>query len=100
MSETIFDPKTPREALLVIREMTRRGGNITFLNDEIRTVAEAGLQGRADVELSDALADRLARAHQLLGSIRNGGDLAVLSGDIDEALCLPPDLEAMVERRR
>jgi hypothetical protein len=45
------------------------------------------------------LADRLAVAHRLLREIREGTELAVIAGEIEDALALPSDLEAMVERR-
>ena len=72
----------------------------------IDRIAAQGLDLNAisNFELTDQLADRLAEAHSILaalqaadiGSISQGLDLR---GKIAEALALPPDLEAMIERR-
>lgn len=101
---------TAREALFAIRlavqDVNQGAGNAREIMraglDEVSQLAVEGLRhtGMVNFELSDQLADRLAEAHKVLRELREGGgDVADLSGEIDEALALPPDLEAMVDRR-
>jgi hypothetical protein len=80
----------------MVATLATKGG---VSDDDFRRVAVAGLQPSATFELTDELADRLAVAHRLLREIREGTELAVIAGEIEDALALPPDLEAMVERR-
>lgn len=100
---------TAREALFEIRRLVREGTLIPAalehpdkVFDSIGRIAKEGLDRTqlVNFELSDLLADRFAVAYRLLEQLREGGDVATLSGEIDEALALPPDLEAMVDRRR
>jgi hypothetical protein len=96
-----FVIQTPREGLLTILAelnggMTEPPANVM---QRIREHAAEGLTGREDYRTTDALADRLAEATKLLSEVREGTELAVLSGDIDQALSFPPDLEMMIERR-
>lgn len=101
-------PLTAREALLLIRlniaQLPVRHGltRAERLAEDIDQIAELGLSRTDPInfELSDHLADRLGEAHQILRDLR-----APLSADgnmtdrLNAALALPPDLEAMVERR-
>lgn len=103
MRELDFEPVSPREALLAIK-FARLGQEDLTADpdfDLIVAYADAGLSRRspANFELSDQLADRLAKALKVLSEVRESGDVAALSGDINECLVLPPDIEAMVERR-
>lgn len=99
---------TPREALLEIRRQVH--GYETM--DEIDQIAQAGLDrfSALNTELSDLLADRLAEAHKLLRELNlmlpAKGQIVAASAEnedtlarIPSVLSLPPDLEAMVERR-
>lgn len=94
-------PLTAREALWEIRrkvatmDPAKVVSLVTF--DE---VAQEGLDanGLVNYQLSDRLADRLAEALDLLGKLREPGGKTPVR-DIDAALALPPDLEAMIERR-
>lgn len=97
--------QTPREALLEIRRMvaTLDPARVVSLHG-IDEVAMDGLSssGVANFILADQLADRLAEAHKLLRDLlahNEMGPWVEISGEIREALALPPDLEAMVERR-
>lgn len=104
MDEIEFDPVSPREALLEIRRLYAAAGisdDLLGLLGRIDVTAQAGLNRRApqNFELNDELGDRLAKALKVLSELRENGDVAALSGEIDEALVLPPDIEAMVERR-
>lgn len=99
-----FEPRTPREALLAIRAECR-GIHVDSDPFEVGTLvdrlAEDGLRPtRPDTfEYTDQLTERLARALHLLSQVREeAADVSVLSGEIDEALALPPDIEAAVER--
>lgn len=101
---------TPREALLAIRHEIASGQYRGFMAG-IDKLASEGLDvsGPATFELTDQLADRLAEAHNLLRGIVEGIESGVAKGNdffseefkakFYEALALPPDLEAMVERR-
>lgn len=98
-------PQTAREALLEIRRVAAGVHvdlDVSLLGEQVDRVALEGLRRTEPInfELSDQLADRLAEAHRVLRELRDGGaDIARLSGEIDEALSLPPDLETIVERR-
>jgi len=87
--EDDFYPTTPREALLAVlialREVPMRPPALVFR--DIENWADKGLRGNESFLLTDALADRLAEAHGLIKQIGH------------EPPSLPPDLEAMVERR-
>jgi hypothetical protein len=91
---------TAREALFAIKGAAKQP-NVGAAIEEVRELADEGLRrtGIVNFELSDQLADRFAAAYKLLRELREGGDVATLSGEIDEALALPPDIEAMVDRR-
>lgn len=101
MASEPLRPQTAREALLELRGWARRQGAARNGCEYVAAIADAGLAqtGIANYEWSDQLADRLAEAHKLLREIREGTEMATLSGEIDQALALPPDLESMVERR-
>lgn len=102
-----LEPLTAREALLLIRwkiaqaDLNSAGQHAIVLDQ----IAEQGLSRTEPVnfELSDQLADRLAEAHNVLRAIRDliEGDPSCerTLGEINGVLALPPDLEAMVERR-
>jgi hypothetical protein len=89
-----FEPLTAREALLEIRRQTRGWDTL----EGIDKIAQAGLDQSAppNFELTDQLADRLAEAHFVLREAKRD---QISWSAIDEVLALPPDLEAMVERR-
>lgn len=93
----IFEPMTAREALLEIRRQI--AGYETM--EDIDALCVVGLDRTAppDFELTDHLADRLAEAHEVLRvfATRRNGERE--NRRVAEALALPPDLEAMVERR-
>ena len=103
-TETYFEPRTPREALLAIRTECRgiHSDSDPFeVGTRVDRLAEDGLlPSRPDTfEYTDQLTKRLARALDLLTQVRDEAtDVSVLSGEIDEALALPPDIEAAVER--
>lgn len=88
---------TAREALLEIRR--RLASSPVPALAEVDEIAVAGLNGSGadNFELTDQLADRLAEAHRLLRQLDRDGKIE--HGEVLEALALPPDLEAMVERR-
>jgi hypothetical protein len=73
--------------------------------ERIETIAKAGLDRTSppNFELTDQLADRLAEAHEVLRKLVDmapeGPEERDLVDSAAEALALPPDLEAMVERR-
>ena len=103
-----FEPLTAREALLAIRYLVARQHTESDFEadcDKIDLLAIAGLdrQEPPNFELTDQLADRLAKAHKLLRGLQDAalqpGSDAELIAQIPAALALPPDLEAMVERR-
>jgi hypothetical protein len=95
-----FRPLTAREALLAIRARRTLG-----VDPELERLISEGLDrsGIENFELTDLLADRLAEAHKVLRETRteivNSRTSRSSVNRIDEALALPPDLEAMVERR-
>lgn len=100
----ILEVKTPREALLAIRAEIRGVHTETDANELAlitdRLAEEGLLPTRVDTyEYTDQLAERLAEAHRLLREVREGRDVTSASGEIDEALALPPDIEAAVELR-
>lgn len=71
----------------------------------IDELARVGLEetGRNDFHTIDQLADRLAEAHEVLQKLVDiapeGPEERSLVDSAAEVLALPPDLEAMVERR-
>lgn len=95
------DPLTAREALLEIRRFLASGDLLSVANGAaLDEIAKAGLDRTETVnfELSDLLADRLAEAHERLReAVDPEGHLHL--DQVREALALPPDLEAMIERR-
>jgi hypothetical protein len=98
-----FEPQTAREALLAIRKAAAEvhaDSDVHEVSCQIDRLALEGLQrtGPINFELSDQLADRLAEAHKLLREVLET-EVGSMGGAIDQALALPPDLEAMVERR-
>lgn len=102
MRELELRPVTAREALLQIRAIVSRCGQLSgrsILND-IDNVAAAGLDlsAPANFELTDTIADYFAAAIEVLRKLREPEHESLLS-EIDQVLALPPDLEAMVERR-
>lgn len=99
-------PQTARESLFEIRRRAAEVHVDTDASDfscEIDRVALEGLDRREPInfELSDSLADRLAEAHRVLREVDREGwaDNTELEDRVSEALILPPDLEAVVERR-
>lgn len=107
MAEDQVHPLTAREALWAIRHDIAQGNYKIYLGGIDRMAAE-GLDlrtiGVGNFELTDDLADRLAEAHKVLGDVRNAlipnGEVGEdLLQRMNEALALPPDIEAMVERR-
>jgi len=96
------EPLSAREALLCIRvELGDVHGDtdLWHLRDRIEAMVLRGLNQTAppNFELTDQLADRLAEAHGVLMDAKIGGK--VPTDRVNEVLALPPDLEAMVERR-
>jgi hypothetical protein len=99
-------PLTAREALWLIRYELAQPILDSETSQRLDRIAAQGLDMSApqNFELSDQLADRLAEAHGLLARIERVELLSPsqgldLRGEIRGALALPPDLEAMVERR-
>lgn len=88
---------TAREALLEIRRRILLVQKRVSCED-LEDVAKEGLDCSApeNYETIDRLADRLAEAHEVLRKFHNFE--AEVDG-LQEALALPPDLEAMIERR-
>lgn len=105
MPDLDFHPQTAREALFEIRlriaEMPSREDIIT--PGELDAIAALGLERREpfNFELGDEVGDRLAEAHRVLRRVDKEGfpDNTDLEGEVAEALVLPPQLEAIVERR-
>lgn len=97
----MFRARSPREALLEIRRLAATIETpVSYA--AIDEVALDGLSARGmeNFELSDQLADRLAEAHGILRDLRRDGDTASIPvGRLEEALALPPDIEAMIDRR-
>lgn len=101
-------PLTAREALFLIRLELAQPVLDSEFAQRLDRIATQGLDMSApqNFELSDQLADRLAEAHAVLKRLE-GKDVKLpsvsegldLRGSIAEALALPPDLEAMVDRR-
>jgi hypothetical protein len=99
---------TAREALWKILALTHEPvtRSPAVVLAEVAKTTRDGLDRTqpVDFELSDQLADRLAEAHKLLAEIREGAEhspsISSRADRIAEALALPPDLEAMIERRR
>lgn len=104
MSEPSFRPLTAREALLEIRRLAEppisRGPLKMETIRAIDAAASAGLDctGLENFETADQLADRLAEAHKVLREVPKDWRRSRM-GEVEGALALPPDLEAMVERR-
>lgn len=96
-----FKPMTAREALLEIRRRIARFPGRRFELDGLDEVARLGLDNSAtpDFELTDQLADRLAKAIKALREMPGWEVDEATSNLVAEALTLPPDIEAMVERR-
>jgi hypothetical protein len=100
-----FYPLTAREALLAIRMKVAEFPVSSDFLSHIDHIAAEGLGRRAmgDFTLTDQLADRLAEAHEVLQKLVDTApespEQRDLVGSAAEALSLPPDLEAMVERR-
>jgi len=99
-------PLTAREALWLIRYEIAQPVLDSETSQRLDRIAAQGLDlsQPQNFELSDQLADRLAEAHGLLArlqhvELRSPSEGLDLRGDIAGALALPPDLEAMVERR-
>lgn len=100
-----IEPLTAREALLEIRRIYAKGritDDMLVTLKHVDAVAEAGLSRTAPSNfVIDQLADRLAEAHAELRRIKRDGfpNGPRDARHIDGILALPPDLEAMVERR-
>ena len=95
-------PHTPREGLLMIRhliagEPDTRWNPVYDLIDKVAVEALAP-GGLGTYELTDQLAASLAEAHGVLRRVKTWLPRPNL-GMVDEALALPPDLEAMVDLR-
>ncbi|MGH2940333.1 MAG: hypothetical protein ACRDPE_19680, partial [Solirubrobacterales bacterium] len=100
-----FVPQTAREALLEVKRLTLLDPEPSRYVSWIDVVADQGLTRTEpyNFELSDQLADRLAEAHRLLQELldvatSHTNDAEIIA-KIPGVLSLPPDLEAMVERR-
>jgi hypothetical protein len=103
--------RTPREALMAIRCECRgihADSDATEVGAAINRLAEDGLvSGRPDTfEYTDRLTDRLAEAHRVLGMVKEylygklpDGDREI-EGEINQALALPPDIEASIGLRK
>jgi hypothetical protein len=97
---------TAREALWLIRYELAQPILDSETSQRLDRIAAQGLDlsSPQNFELSDQLADRLAEAHGLLARLQHvelpspAQGLNVRS-EIAGVLALPPDLEAMVERR-
>lgn len=83
-------PKTPREALMMIRHA------VADPTSPVSLLAEEGLKGNVDFNDIDRIGDALAQAHKVLRAVKKGRAHLM---DVNAALSLPPDLEMMVERR-
>jgi hypothetical protein len=104
-----FYPLSAREALLAVRfdiAGLHVDSDLDAAIEKIDRQAADGLGllgARPDFELTDQLADRLAEAHEVLRKLVDmapeGPEERDLVGSAAEALALPPDLEAMIERR-
>lgn len=104
-------PATAREALLQIRLEVAQAVIDSEICGRIDHICRQGLNlsGMSNFELTDQLADRLAEAHNLLKGVVEGFEEGAAKGNdpfspefkakFYEALALPPDLEAMIERR-
>jgi hypothetical protein len=100
-------PQTAREALLEIRRRLA----LTLETRTSQALDEIALEGLArtepiNFELTDQLADYLAKAHGVLDEVRQylygklpDGD-NVIEYKVLEAMSLPPDLETIVERHK
>lgn len=108
MPELDFHPQTAREALFEIRRLyagSRITDDVLALLKKIDGIAELGLERREpfNFEQTDELGDRLAEAHKVLRKVPKLGKQnlapAELGDEAAEALVLPPQLEAVVERR-
>jgi len=94
---------TAREALLEIRRRLATSpvpalAEVAEVDDLVATGLDR--EGLENFELSDQLADRLAAALDFCRKIQGGHyEPESLSAELASVLALPPDLEAMVERR-
>jgi hypothetical protein len=100
-------PATAREALFQIRlELAQPILDAeTAARIDRMCVQGLDLSAMSNFELVDQIADRYAKAYWLLDRLKTGdfGRISTgldLRGEIAEALVLPPDLEAMMDRRR
>jgi len=98
-------PRTGREGLLILGLLIAEHGSLELgdhLADRFRKTIEEGLAD-GNLEELDHLADRFAGLWQTLDRVRQEGfDPAHpgdLGGQVAAALGLPPDLQAMVDRR-
>lgn len=100
-------PQTAREALLEIRRIAETGPE-SIETTMIDGIALEGLARTEPInfELTDYLADHLAKAHGVLNEVRQhlygklpDGDNAI-EQKVLEAMSLPPDLETIVERHK
>jgi hypothetical protein len=101
-----LQPFTAREALWLIRHELTQPVFDSEAAQRLDQIAAEGLDlsSPQNFELSDQLADRLAEAHGLLAQLQNvelpsPAQGLTLRSEIAGVLALPPDLEAMVERR-
>lgn len=106
MPDSPFYPQTAREALLEIRRIL--GGDKTpTLHDlaRVESIASLGLKqtGPGNFEFGDREADALGDAHHVLravAALEPDSPLPIeVRNGARSALTLPPDLEAVVERR-
>jgi hypothetical protein len=103
-------PQTAREALFAINvevSGVHADSDVFEVAHRVGIIASEGLSRTTPInfELSDQLADRLADSHRVLKLVTEylygrlpEGD-SVIESEVMTALVLPPDLEAMVERR-
>jgi len=98
-------PKTGREGLLILRLLVAEHGPLELgdhLADRFRkTIDEALLDG--NLEELDRLADRFSALWRTLEKISKDGFDPAKPGNLGDqvaaVLALPPDLQAMVDRR-
>lgn len=98
-----MEPQTAREALFEIRRQAAEVHLDTDVDTFSCAIDKTALEGLAhthpiNFELSDETADRLAEALKLLQRVREEG-VTELAAEIAEQLVLPPQIEAMMDRR-
>jgi hypothetical protein len=100
-------PATAREALFQVRLELGQPILDSETCQRLDRICREGLDlsGMSNFELVDQVTDRYAKAYWLLERVQRADlssipDQADLRGEIGDALVLPPDIEAMMDRRR